>query len=62
MTDTEQSDYIVTTVRNCARCKGTHKDLRFKRLSHPLEFDKSFTHWAHCPSNHEPVLLSTDES
>lgn len=51
---------IVPQIKNCARCKGDHSNVKFKKLTHPIESDDSNlsdTHWSPCPTNGEPILL-----
>ena len=54
---------ITTTIRNCARCGGTHQGLEFKPFTrHPSrdalgESFPIYTHWAMCPDIKEPVLM-----
>lgn len=52
---------VVISIRGCARCDGEgHDDLLFFRLTHPVERDGEvlFTHWAPCPTNGEPILMT----
>jgi hypothetical protein len=48
----------MTLVRSCARCGGDH-DVEFKPLTHPVvDTDgTTWTHWAPCPVNGEPILM-----
>ena len=51
---------IVKRLNGCARCHGDgHDDLTFLPLTHVVECDcgETFTHWAPCPTNGEPILL-----
>lgn len=46
--------------KGCARCDGEgHRGMVFKRLTHPVERNGeiTYTHWAPCPANGEPILL-----
>lgn len=45
----------VTTIGNCARCGGDHRDLKFTPLTQPQE---EWSHWALCPTNSEPIMLA----
>jgi hypothetical protein len=51
-------------LNGCARCHGLgHPQLTFRRLTYPLSgvgaYDGAeLTHWALCPTNGEPILLS----
>lgn len=49
----------------CARCDGDgHDQLTFQPLTHPVTIGPGtraeivFTHWAPCPTNGEPILLT----
>ena len=42
-------------IRKCARCNGDHDDLEFRPFDLPA---RKFTHWAPCPTNGEPVLMT----
>jgi hypothetical protein len=44
----------VPQIINCARCGGTHKDLKFVKLRVP---HGSWTHWTSCLTNGEPIML-----
>lgn len=49
----------------CARCWGTgHERLTFKPLTHPFELDdgSTYTHWAPCPANGEPIMMRVTET
>lgn len=54
-------------LHGCARCHGDgHTGLTFKPLTHPMEAEPgveayTFTHWAMCPSNGEPILMRISE-
>ena len=41
-------------VYECVRCGRDHDDLEFHKLARPSD---SWTHWATCPNNGEPVLV-----
>lgn len=51
----------ISNVTGCARCGGDHESLLFKALAQPFApieaSGVSWTHWAKCPTNGEPVLL-----
>lgn len=54
----------VERLNGCARCHGEgHDDLTFEPLIHPFEVDEKIivTHWAPCPTNGQPILLSVLE-
>lgn len=47
-----------TSIINCARCKGAHEKLEFKKFRNPIEVETHvFTHWALCPTTEEPIVL-----
>ena len=46
---------------HCSRCDGTHDNVVFSKLTHPIIVDEDkapFTHWASCPVNGEPIIVS----
>lgn len=46
-------------IEHCARCGGTHDNIRFRPLTRALgipEAGITLTHWLSCPTNGEPVL------
>jgi hypothetical protein len=60
------STYYTTAISNCARCHGNHDRLRFSKLTHPMEAEPgvkayTYTYWAPCPTNGEPVLMAVME-
>lgn len=57
----------IVDLKGCARCWGDgHDALTFEPLTHPVELDSdaepSFTHWAPCPTNGEPILMRIIET
>lgn len=54
------------TIVGCARCHGEgHEDLEFEELMHPVKVYAGVkiglvdaTHWAACPTNGQPILMS----
>jgi hypothetical protein len=50
-------------VRGCARCGGDHNELHFERLEMPVIDDDgtTWTHWAPCPANGQPILMREDD-
>jgi len=46
-------------ITRCARCGENHKDLEFTELTHS---QNEWTHWAVCPHNSEPIMLSVTDS
>lgn len=44
---------LYVTVKNCARCRREHVELRFDIIT---GHDK-YTHWALCPVRKEPILM-----
>lgn len=61
MINTEE---ITIDQKGCARCHGEgHKKITFKKFTHPLANLSAPdgvlpTHWALCPTNGEPILMS----
>lgn len=55
----EQVGVKVELLQRCARCKGDHFDVQFRRLTHPIRDDDGtvWAWWAPCPTNGEPILL-----
>jgi hypothetical protein len=51
------------TVHKCARCGFTHPDLKFKKLTNPIEDcnDTIWDWWTLCPVTQEPILLRIQE-
>lgn len=42
---------------NCARCGGEH-EVEWKLFTNPItDWEGSWTHWALCPTNGEPILM-----
>jgi hypothetical protein len=56
----QSPDAFVQSVVGCARCHGGgHEDVRWEPLTHPAETgDVTFTHWAPCPTNGQPILVA----
>lgn len=52
---------IITDVFHCARCDGDHLQLKFNPLTRPVQGGAEQTHWAECPTNGEPILMSVEE-
>lgn len=56
---------VVRDVRGCARCGGDHAEISARRLQRPFQPPEagglSWTHWAPCPDNGEPILLIVDQ-
>lgn len=53
---------VTSDVKSCARCGGDHLQLEFRHLIRPIapvEMHTSWTLWAPCPINGEPILLAT---
>lgn len=50
------------SVTACARCGADHADLEFRALERhfapPEASPIVWTHWAACPTNGDPILLS----
>lgn len=52
---------FVNSITGCARCGGDgHEDIRWEPLTFPVEDTDGtqWTHWAPCPTNGEPILLT----
>lgn len=57
-----KKDVVVYTVRSCARCGARHQKVMFRNLSRPFEAEEgSWTHWAQCPTNGEPILFKFED-
>jgi hypothetical protein len=52
---------IKVDVRRCARCRGDHNKLHFKKLIFPIEAHEEYTHFALCPKNNQPILMRVYE-
>lgn len=56
---------ITVDLTGCARCHGEgHPQITFQPLTHPFTAEPgvaayTFTHWAPCPANGEPILLGS---
>jgi hypothetical protein len=52
--------FFMRALYGCARChEDGHTDIFFEPLTHPIEVaGTTFTHWALCPNNGEPILLT----
>lgn len=53
-------DVISTSLTNCARCRGDHKSLEFRRFIRYVIADSDGTvwsWWALCPNTGEPILM-----
>lgn len=61
--NTPPKNDLTTAVRGCARCGGDHDKVLFRRLSRgPIKTETGQrTHWAECPVNGEPILLSVEQ-
>jgi hypothetical protein len=64
----ESEDRQICNVLRCARCGQDHPQLVFKKFLRSVEADEvgdnpSWTHWAPCPTNGDPILMRvwTDE-
>ena len=49
------------SIVGCARCRGDgHEDVWWMPLTHSVELGgMNFTHWAPCPTNGQPILMTT---
>ena len=60
------SKFLTIDLGGCARCEGEgHPKLVFTELTHPQRILNehgdvlhSFTHWAPCPTNGQPIMLA----
>jgi hypothetical protein len=51
-----------TTIRNCARCGGTHEDIEMKTITRPvLICNIMFNYFAMCPNTNEPIVIEVKE-
>ncbi len=53
--DGEREPITLTQLDGCARCGQRHLELTFEVFDQPFG---DFTHWAPCPTNSQPILLS----
>jgi len=63
-TPSSQRGPFTSSIRGCARCDGDgHEDVLWQPLTFPIEDTDgtSWTHWAPCPTNGEPILMRTFE-
>lgn len=63
MSDIESIDTITCVkLAGCARCGGTHEHVTFRPMAKPFAPPEAngmaWTHWAPCPTNGDPILLS----
>lgn len=52
---------LTMNVEGCARCGGDHQDVCFKPLTRHMATPEGVpigSHWAPCPENGEPILLT----
>lgn len=55
---------ITISIENCPRCAGDHGRLTEQPLTRPMApyvptgGEPTFTHWALCPANGEPILVA----
>lgn len=52
---------MTSGVIGCARCGQDHEPLDFKAFERPVvdQDGTTWTHWAPCPTNGDPILLMT---
>ena len=51
---------LTSAVGECARCGEDHEPIDFKAFERPVvDNDGTWTHWAPCPTNGDPILLMT---
>lgn len=53
-----KGELVISNIENCARCGGTHKQLKFELLQRPIVDDAgvAYSYWALCPVTKQPVL------
>lgn len=54
---------VMELLEGCARCGGTHRQLRFFKLERPQRVAGAqavFSHWALCPQRREPIMMDSD--
>lgn len=61
----DKTDIKIFRLQGCAACGMDHGEITFKKLSMPRDFEGkdgviTFTHWAPCPNNGEPILMMLD--
>ena len=52
-------------VRTCARCREDHGEVTFTKMRYPMRDDEgnvTWTHWASCPTNGEPIMYVVTET
>lgn len=59
----EAEGCVTVDLPGCARCHGDgHDGLLFSPLTHPVvDGEGTWTHWAPCPTNGEPILLQVND-
>lgn len=63
-TPPSEGEPFTIDLNGCARCDGDgHEQLLFLPLTYPLEVSLgevtvTMTHWAPCPENGEPIMLT----
>lgn len=65
---TADKNLVTISLTGCSRCGQEHIAVEFHRLTQPMLVELwsddlgytavRFTHWALCPTNKEPILLS----
>lgn len=58
-----EGELFTTDQVGCARCGADeHRNLLFHPFLHPvITTEITFTHWAMCPTNGEPIMFGTIE-
>jgi hypothetical protein len=55
---------IAKRIIRCSRCGKNHRELKAKKLTHPVRcphrLTPLYTHWATCPTNKQPLLVRFD--
>lgn len=61
--DDRDGSLIFRPVNGCARCNGNHAVVAFWKLTQPVTGGEvPLTHFGHCPSNGEPIMLFFSEN
>ena len=49
----------IDSLNKCSRCGGDHKSITFEKLERPLG---NLTHFAMCPTNNQPIMMTIEEN
>ena len=54
---------LLKKIIHCARCGGDHENVDTKPFAKPFRLGvDTWTHWAPCPTNGEPILVTGEAS